>query len=360
MVCLHQYTEYCAALDTHKRPCGAKTRAGLPWCPRHNEERINICMNMRKVRACTSIERLRRWNRTLVYKYRLITRCIEARAYFTERFFGNDMALLRQQFDVERILAQVEQRAYELILASQNALWVLKQPNDPSQSTLDCDGFDDDSSSDTDCSAKTTSSDSFGQENFDTCDGDVEDPLEVALREKAAALREKISMRLARYCAPADSKFYGERLEVINALVRRAVYTDPSLMVVSQNYDSVLSFIRDPNLPVAILSKLWTSLKELFTDEATGAVDDVLRPKDSNADYVEVLGGRVYKSRSGLEWPFHAWGHFTSIIRCYSCLRKICVSVDDIMALTRFVILTRIPLHQSSLKCYHAWKSQAS
>lgn len=138
---------------------------------------------------------------------------------------------------------------------------------------------------------------------------------------------------MARYCAPAESKLYKERLEVIYALVRRAVYTDASLMVQCQAYESVMDFLEDADLEVNTLEKFWTALKELYTNEARAAIDDVLRPKDDAsdaADYVVLLGGRVYKTQSGMQWPFRAWAHFTSIVKCYTCLRNICVSVSQI------------------------------
>lgn len=311
-----------------------------------------------------SLERLRSWNKVLVYKYHLVTRCIDARAYFTERFFGNDMdfghkqfwrMLIKQQSEVERILEEVENRAYELILASQNALWVLKRPMDTSKPDADCSGYDEAPLRATKADECANSSQSIAND----CDGygditiEVEDPLEVALREKATILREKIYTRISRYCTYPESKWYHERLEVINSIIRRIVYTDASLMVTSQNYTSVMEFLRDERLEVQTLSKLWTSLVELLTEQVRAAIDDALRPIDNSASYVVVLGGRVYKDLTTDPRPLRSWAHFSSIIRCYGCLRKTCKTMDEVIALTQYTILTWTHLNQSTLKCYH-------
>ncbi|KAK0194161.1 hypothetical protein F5146DRAFT_1110482 [Armillaria mellea] len=252
--------------------------------------------------------------------------------------------LIRQQSEVERILEEVENRAYELILASQNALWVLKRPMDTSKPDADCSGYDE-------APLRATKADEcINQSQFiaNDCDGhrdvavEVEDPLEVALREKATILREKIYTRISRYCTYPESKWYHERLEVINAIIRRIVYTDASLMVTSQNYTSVMEFLRDEKLEVQTLSKLWTSLL---------AIDDVLRLMDDSASYVVVLGGRVYKDLTTGPRPFRTWAHFSSYNSL--CIFFHFYGMDEVVALTQYTILTWTHLNQSTLKCYH-------
>jgi len=48
--------------------------------------------------------------------------------------------------------------------------------------------------------------------------------------------------------------------------------------------------------------------------------------------------------------PFHAWGHLSAAYLCYTCIRKVCKTVDDIVGLTRFVVFTGSSLAQTRLK----------
>jgi hypothetical protein len=197
----------------------------------------------------------------------------------------------------------------------QNALWVLdRQSEEPDE---DCSGHDN-----TPLVAKACKP---AAEVID-----VEDPLDVVLREKAWELREKIRTRLARYCAPSFSRYYQERFQVIFACVRRAIYTDPALMLLAQKYKSVMSLLQNSaNLDMALVEKLWNAISNLSVFDARAAVDDVLRPRE-DGDYVLVLGGRVYKDVDCTNWPFHAWGHLTAIYMCYSCVRSTCKTVGSL------------------------------
>lgn len=213
----------------------------------------------------------------------------------------------------------VENRAYELILDSQNALWVLKKQNGDAERPDDCSGHDDNP-------LPPRNTKPLVQAPFSVMD--VEDPLDVALRQKCRELWEKIRTRLARYCAPSCSAYYQERLEVIFACVRRAIYTDPGLMIIAQNHKTVLSLLEDPNLEVPMVERLWSAIKDLSVFDVRAAVDDVLRPKEATGNYVVVLGGNVYKDLGCTTWPFHAWGHMTAVYMCYSCVRKVCKTVS--------------------------------
>ena len=168
---------------------------------------------------------------------------------------------------------------------------------------------------------------------------DVEDPVDVALREKRADLWEKIRTRLARYCAPYKSRYYKERLAIIWACVCRAVYTDPTLMLVAQNYNSASSMLADANLDLTTVEKLWIAIRDLYVVELRAAIDDVLQPVRENGEYVVVLGSRVHKGLSGVSPPFHAWGHMTAAFPCYSCIRQVCTTVGALFCLVRFFLL---------------------
>jgi hypothetical protein len=224
--------------------------------------------------------------------------------------------LTKERDELEILLQEVGSRAYELILVSQNALWVLERQADSSAAVDECSGHEDQSLP----SIKpgpVVSEDLY----------DVEDPVDVAIREKYREMWEKIWTRLARYCAPEKSVFYQERIKVIYACVRRAIYTDPSLMVVAQNYQSVTSFLNDSTLDLAIVEKLWRAIKGLYVHDVRAAIDDVLRPWNDGGDFVAVLNARVYKDPSGSPMPFHGWGHMTAFFLCYSCVRKVCKTV---------------------------------
>ncbi|KAJ7481883.1 hypothetical protein FB451DRAFT_1350765 [Mycena latifolia] len=366
--CIDEFADLCAALDASGNACNARTKEDSRWCPRHDEERIklyvnykahhsaldafpehSICHSTGAIKGCTSLEAVRAWNKALLTKYQLLNRCISARAYFTERFFGNDMDfghktfwhfLVKQLHKIEALLVDVEQRACELVLEAQNALWVLELQSDlPEPQEEDCSGHDD-----------GLFSAPRGPAPSPTDTTDVEDPLDVALREKCTLLWEKIKTRLARYCAPASSRFYKERIKVIHACVRRAIYTDAKLLVVAQGYASVMEFLTDTALDVRIVEKLWHAIRHLYVHEVRAAIDDVLRPGDGPGEYVVVLGGRVYKDLSDRAFPFHAWGHMTALFMCYSCVRRVCKTVEEIVTLTRFVVLSMNGLSQSALK----------
>lgn len=156
---------------------------------------------------------------------------------------------------------------------------------------------------------------------------EIEDPLDVAIREKRQELLEKLLTRLARYCVPFVSKYYEERVAVIWACVCRAVYTEPSLMLVAQNYENAASMLKATDLDLATVDKLWEAVKHLYVHDVRAAIDDVLHPIRNTGDYVLVLGTRVYRELSGASLPFHAWGHMTAVFPCYSCVRKVCKTV---------------------------------
>ncbi|KAF8452546.1 hypothetical protein L210DRAFT_3626655 [Boletus edulis BED1] len=226
------------------------------------------------------------------------SRCIEARVYFTRKFFGEDMAsislqdfghktyrdsLVQKRFEVEELMLLVENRGYQLILRERNALWVLARDV---HKTGNC--SDEDLARGTDKSLHST----------DNLEGvATEDLLEAVLREKANAFKEKIRMHLAWYCAPSTSRYYGEQLEVIYAYVRRAVYKDASLTFLSHSY-------------AITMEKLWNAIGTLCIHDIQSAVDDVVRSTDG--DHVVVFGGKVFKDISGERWPLHAWGHMAA------------------------------------------------
>lgn len=221
-------------------------------------------------------------------------------------------SLVRKRAEVEQLMLYVETRGYQLILKGQNALWVLEQDT---HETEDCSGYGD--------RPQCTNASLHSKESVEGTA--IEDPLEAVLREKAIEFREKIRTCLAWYCAASTSRFHGERLEVIYAYVRRAVYKDASLMFLSHSYDSVMALLSDHDLDLITVENIWHAISALCVHDVQSAVDDVLRSTDG--DHVVVLGGKVFKDVSGERWPLHAWGHMMAIRQCYSCLRTTCRTV---------------------------------
>jgi len=217
----------------------------------------------------------------------------------------------------------VERRAYELLLASQNASWVLEKVQDTSGEDEECGQHDDEPLQPS--TQKATS----GRPQTPVPDEEVEDPLDVALRQKKADMWEKIWTRLARYCTPPQSRWYNERLAVIWACVCRAVYMDPLLMVVAQNYHYPVSMLTDRSLDLPTVERLWNAIKGLYVHDVRAAIDDVQNPlRSGDAGYVMVLGMKIYQQLSGKRMPVHGWGHMTSVFPCYSCVRRVCKSVS--------------------------------
>lgn len=234
---------------------------------------------------------------------------------FKVQDFGHKIfwdGLVRKRSEVEQLMLHVETRGYQFILKGQNALWVLEQDT---HETGDCSGYGDRTHG-TDTSLRST-------ENVESAA--IEDPLEAVLREKAIEFREKIRTCLAWYCAASTSRFHRERLEVIYAYVRRAIYKDASLMFLSHSYNSVMALLSDQDLDLITVEKIWDAISGLCIHDVQSAVDDVLRSTDD--DHVVVLGGKVFKDVSGERWPLHAWGHMMAIHQCYSCLRTTCRTV---------------------------------
>ncbi|KDR77160.1 hypothetical protein GALMADRAFT_433037 [Galerina marginata CBS 339.88] len=249
--------------------------------------------------------------------------------------------LHKQRDELESILIDVERRAFELFLVSKNAMWVLDHQRSSSDTTLEeCGVYDDEPILKP---KKTVSSQTLDLE-------DIEDPLDVAIREKRDGLWEKIGTRLARYCAPARSQYYHERIQVICACFARAVHADPILMMLAQNYPHVMSIMKDASLDLPTVEKLWMAIKNLYVDDVRAAIDDVLHPVRLTGEYVVVCGIRLHKEPSGVSLPFHGWGHMTAVFPCYSCVRRVCKSVDDIVALTKYAHLSKAGLAQSHTK----------
>jgi hypothetical protein len=120
----------------------------------------------------------------------------------------------------------------------------------------------------------------------------------------------------------------------------------PKLLVVAQNYKTVMALLTDSTLDVRIVETLWNAIRHLGMHEVRAAIgtspgrslvlvqiqlalEDVLRPKNDPGEYASVLGGRVYKGLSNRSLPFRAWGHMTAVFMCYTCARRVLFDNGD-------------------------------
>ncbi|KAJ7872865.1 hypothetical protein B0H14DRAFT_2246386, partial [Mycena olivaceomarginata] len=200
------------------------------------------------------------------------------------------LSLVNQRNELEDLLARLEGRAYDLVLESQNAAWVRDRQSQKLAESAEHDDQPDSGLANTPpAEMKTRTS---------------------AREESATAyLLEQLRWRIANYMLPISSHFYEERKHIAWAYICRAIYTDPTLMLLALNYADVPSFLDDSNHDISTLRKLQQQMRSLPVTEIRAAIDDVLRPHDEKAEYVTVLDIRVYKVSSEYKLPFHAWGH---------------------------------------------------
>ncbi|KAJ6577824.1 hypothetical protein B0H19DRAFT_569356 [Mycena capillaripes] len=231
------------------------------------------------------------------------------------------LSLVKQRDELETLLARLEGRGYDLVLESQNASWVRDQ-----EAYSGCCQHDEATSGTTEEGA-TASAESNSSPSTAADDG-------------AAYLWEQVRWQLATYMLPVSSRFYEERKRVVWAYVCRAIYTDATLMPYALNHADVPSFLASPNHDIPTAMKLKQRLKAIPITEIRAAIDDVLRPVDGSGKYVTVLGVRVHKAPSGGAFPFHAWGHLFAFRPCSGCIRSVCQTVDEIVASSRYALLT--------------------
>src|ERR1700722_16189197 len=127
--------------------------------------------------------------------------------------------LKHEQLRIGKLMQDVDRRAYHLILAEQDALWVIDQSEQSKAiNVCDEDGRGED---------EKPRPNYFSARMFTMSD----DPLDMTLRCRTNELRDKIRMDLLRFWAPQASKWYLEREAVIFGFVRRLVCQDELLTV---------------------------------------------------------------------------------------------------------------------------------
>ncbi|KAJ6611710.1 hypothetical protein B0H10DRAFT_2055389 [Mycena sp. CBHHK59/15] len=310
-------TEYCKAMiDAASTACS------------HNDERIKLYISYKNahatleavskknslcdeinIRACSSLETVREWNEAVRSRHRLLD--------FGHRNYW--LGLVKQRDNLEALLSRLEGRAYDLILESQNALGCASgSPRTPSS---EC-------AHHAEVVRELTPAVPATDPAFDY----------VAL--KSAVCWEYVRVRLAAMLLPRTSRFFGERVAVVWAVVCRAIYVDPGLMLLAQKYEHVDHFLMDPDHDFEAGERLVHLL-------VRAAIDDVLRPVDDSGEYVNVLGHRLHKTHSGRELPFHAWGHVLAFRLC-ACQRGACRTMEEIIEYCRYQLFTAsAPLCQS-------------
>ncbi|KAH9474649.1 hypothetical protein JR316_0013113 [Psilocybe cubensis] len=268
--------------------------------------------------------------------------CMEVSDRIDLKDYGHEKyrTILEDQLSETQFLFKVaEQRAYELHHASMNATG--RQDDETSDTESEnCDHLDDDPDPRKSSPISSLSQNSTLQDEMD--------PIKAILAEKCNNIREQIWIQLARSCAPVQSRFYVERLEVIWACVRRAVCSDPKLMLLSRKYKSAINMLKDTTLELLTVTKIWTAINNLCAEDVRAAIDDVLHPVRTTGEYVVVFKARVHKDLSHASLPFHGWGHMAAFFPCYSNIRRTCESVDDIVELTRYALLCNVPIARES------------
>ncbi|KAK7024077.1 hypothetical protein R3P38DRAFT_2531497, partial [Favolaschia claudopus] len=155
---------------------------------------------------------------------------------------------------------------------------------------------------------------------------------------------DAIRQSIANYMLPISSRYYVERKKIIWAFICRAIRTDPSLLVLSLEYQDVPSFLTTTEHDLLTATKLEACLGRMPLSEVRAAIDDVLRPAELPASedirFTSVLGIRIYQARSQHPLPFHAWGHVLAFSSCQDCARSICYTVEEIIECQRYALFT--------------------
>jgi hypothetical protein len=213
-----------------------------------------------------------------------------------------------QRQELETCLAAVERRGYELILAAQNALWVLEREDAPVEF----------------CPEPFHNPEGLALQPC-TCVDDVEptaaeDPLEALYRNKIAMFRALIQRFLGSRMAPEGTQFCEERREILWTFVRRAIFQDASLMFLAQHFDNVETFLASDLLDVTALEKLCDAMRNSLS-AVFHTVADVVRT-DKDGKRVTILGGDVYETSEKFYGNPHIWYHLLALGACYRCMRK--------------------------------------
>ncbi|KAJ7351962.1 hypothetical protein DFH08DRAFT_805263 [Mycena albidolilacea] len=194
------------------------------------------------------------------------------------------LSLVNQRNELEDLLARLEGCPYDLVLESQNAAWVRDRQ---SQKLAE--------------SAGTTTNQIPASRR-----APILHLLKRRLAHQLARSQRShifwnkvLRWRVANYMLPISSHFYEERKHIAWAYMCRAIYTDPTLMLLALNYADVPSLLDDLNHDISTLRKLQQQMRSLPVTEIRAASDDVLGPHDEKAEYVTVLRARY----SGLQDP---------------------------------------------------------
>lgn len=214
---------------------------------------------------------------------------------------------MRQRDELETLLARLEGRAYDLFLDSQNASWVRERQSQ------ERDHSDPDEQHQSEVLPTHPTKHACSACQFEAAEAEIS--------------WCNIRWTIASYMLPTTSRYYEERRRIVWAYICRVIYTDPTLMLVALKYADVLSFLTDPEHDISTVRKLKRYIGHLSSTEIRAAIDDVLHPTEARGEYVTVLGNRIYKSGSGLKFPFHAWGHLFAFRVCPGCVRSHCQTV---------------------------------
>ncbi|KAF8164229.1 hypothetical protein K438DRAFT_1984745 [Mycena galopus ATCC 62051] len=128
--------------------------------------------------------------------------------------------------------------------------------------------------------------------------------------------------QIANHILPTSSHYYEERKRTIWASVCRAISTDSTLMLLALNYAGVHSFLNDPDHDISTVRKLQQQMKSVPMTKIWAAIDDVLRPIGEGAEYVTVLGIRLYKVDRGKRMRMCGKGRTNRDLTQQNCVNK--------------------------------------
>ncbi|KAK7062817.1 hypothetical protein VNI00_000311 [Paramarasmius palmivorus] len=351
----------CAAEGVDRTRCNEKAGKGEQWCSWHREQREVLYKNYKACKAAVErfseekvekrvrevkklpLGRVQRLHDILKTKRRFLKGCIDAQECFYERFFGEDLDfgtpdnvwhLTTRLDELETVITAVEERYRELILLSEDALWLfedIKPSGVPSQFLEACCEHPEITLEE----ARLPAPKDKGKQRLEF------DPVGEASRRKRFGLVIGIWNYIARLCTPPESQFFQERLNVIYALIARCICFDATLFVAAWKYHTVEEFLQDLELEVPVLERLMSILSQHDVHRVRAAIDDVLCPSDVEGEKYTFLGVTLHHKLSPASFPFHAWGHWAAFFpsRCLCATKKGFPKAHDISISSRYMQL---------------------
>ncbi|KAL8279593.1 hypothetical protein RQP46_007906 [Phenoliferia psychrophenolica] len=311
----------------------------------------------------SSADQLKEWEETARDTWSSADKAIRVRLYHRRHFhnatdFGRDVVqpLKRIRDELELRMRALNTRSHALILASEDASWLLPETL-PASSPSHPPPFHPPSPSSDLRPPTSPPLQPFTEEP---------DPVLAQDRVRRAELLELISLTGSHASFIRDSRKSVERVRVVECLMRRVISRDEVLLVRAYRggHDHVLRFFEDPLCCTLIeLSRLWALLQQTTVVQIKEAVMDAFRAmrwEESGAGETEegeeglglqLIGGWTYKVQLAKEMEWTAWDHVYDLVGCPNCALRICSSFAEWARIRR---LTVVP-HGPSSPPYELW-----